>query len=83
MHRRKPGLLPQSSPALLNNVTSVYNIVVKAIALETAIALATENHLSHCQVDYELIYAGSYACRLLPSFDCPANPFTGNDDAPL
>jgi hypothetical protein len=75
-HGRRVALVQEPSLVLLNTVTSVYDLVLEAIDLETDLRSFIENHLSDSRLSYDLVYSGASDWTLLPSFDCPANPFS-------
>lgn len=72
---RKVAFVQEPSLVLLNEFDSVYDLVVKALDSETGIASIIESCLSDFTIDYDLVYEGRSEWTLLPSFDCPQNPF--------
>lgn len=72
---RKIAFVQEPSLVLLNEFDSVYGLVVKALDSGTGIASVIESCLSDFTIDYDLVYEGRSEWTLLPSFDCPQNPF--------
>ena len=72
---RKVALVQEPFLFLLNDVTSVYDLVLEAIAGDTDLKAMIENHISGSRLDYDAVYNGTLEWTFLPSFDCPANPF--------
>jgi hypothetical protein len=72
---RKVALVQEPFLVLLDGVSSVYDLALEAIGSQTDIKTITESRLSDSRLDYDQVYSGAGEWRLLPSFDCPSNPF--------
>lgn len=73
---RKVALVREPSLVLLDNISSVYDLAVKAIHSGKDIKAIVETHLSNSKLDYNTVYQGIDEWTLLPSFDCPENFFS-------
>ena len=56
---------------LLNEVDSVYHLALKAIDSDKNIHSIIEDNLSDEKIEYDAVYNGTSAWKLLPSFDNP------------
>lgn len=73
---RKVALVQEPSLVLLNHVTSVYELALKTIDSKADIRSIIGSHLSDSKLEYDVVYKGDEQWSLLPSFDCPENPFS-------
>ena len=72
---RKVALVQEPHLVLLNTVTSVYELALNAINSQKNIRAVIETSISQTKIEYDLIYHQQSEWTLLPSFDCPENPF--------
>jgi hypothetical protein len=72
---RKLALVEEPALHLLSSVVSVYDIALEAIHSGTAIDTLITKYLSGEKIDYTSVYDGDREWSLMPSFDCPQNPF--------
>jgi hypothetical protein len=73
---RKVAWVHEPSLLLLDEVSSVYELVVKAMDTGKDLKTLIKELASGNQLAYDPIYEGSTEWTLLPSFDCPDNPFS-------
>src|SRR5688572_2740547 len=73
---RKVALVQEPSLVLLNHVSSVYELALGAIDSKADIKSIIGSHLSDTKLAYDVVYKGDNEWSLLPSFDCPGNPFS-------
>src|SRR5687768_2885680 len=73
---RKVALVQEPSLVLLDHVISVYDLALEAIDLKADIKSVIESHLSDSKLEYDVVYKGNKEWSLLPSFDCPDNPYS-------
>jgi len=72
---RRVAVVKEPVLVLLDGVGSVYDLAVKALAFQKNMESIIEMHLGSQELDYNLVYNGRTAWKLLPSFDCPDNQF--------
>lgn len=72
---RKVALVMEPFLVLLNDTISIYDLALKAIDSGSDFKSIIETHLSDTRLEYDIVYEGLNDWRLLPSFDCPENPF--------
>ena len=72
---RKVALVQEPHLMVLNKVNSVYELALAAIETGTAIKTMITAQLSDARLEYDVVYQGRSEWTLLPSFDCPDNPF--------
>lgn len=72
---RKIALVQEPSLVLLQQATSVYELALEAIDKGTALKVLIEQYRSDELLDYDTVYKGTSDWYILPSFDCPQNPF--------
>lgn len=72
---RKVALVQEPLLVLLRQVTSVYELALEAIDAATPIKVLIQQYLSEETLDYDTVYEGTNEWTILPSFDCPQNPF--------
>ena len=75
VHGRKLALVQEPSLVLLSNITSVYQLAETAIETREDIVAFIQKDLSDSKITYDDVYRGGSDWTLLPSFDCPSNPF--------
>lgn len=68
---RRIALVQEPVLVLLDNFTSAYDLVVKAIDSEEDIFSLIENNRTSDRLEYDPVYNGSSEWKILPSFDCP------------
>jgi hypothetical protein len=73
---RKLALVQEPSLILLEEVCSVYELATESINTQKDIASIIQDLLSKSVLEYDPVYAGVSEWKLLPSFDCPHNPFS-------
>ncbi|MEJ8843590.1 AraD1 family protein [Lacibacter sp. H375] len=73
--QRKLALVQEPFLILLNNFSTAYDLILEVIKTKTDVRLLIENTLSSLQLEYDLVYEGKTDWKILPSFDCPQNPF--------
>jgi hypothetical protein len=56
---------------LVDEITSIYHLALKAMDSEVSIHLLLDQQLSNEKLDYDKVYFGTSDWRLLPSFDNP------------
>ena len=72
---RRIAVVQEPHLVLLEKYTTIYDLALDAIHTETAIRQIIQDNLSADQLPYDDVYGGQSHWRLLPSFDCPGNPF--------
>lgn len=72
---RRVALVQEPNLVLLEKYTSVYQLALDAIQGKESIQTLIRESLSENQLDYDLVCNGRTEWRILPSFDCPDNPF--------
>jgi hypothetical protein len=72
---RAVALVQEPHLVLLEQYTSVYALALKAVHTATNIRSLIQAAFSSTQLDYNDVYTGQSDWRILPSFDCPDNPF--------
>jgi hypothetical protein len=75
-HGRKVALVHEPSLLLLDDVSSIYELAVKALDSGKDLKTLIKECASGTQLAYDPIYEGLTEWTLLPSFDCPDNPFS-------
>jgi hypothetical protein len=68
---RKVAVVAEPFLVLLNEVNSVYHLVLKALDEEKNIHSIIETNLSNERIEYDAVYNGTNEWKLLPSFDNP------------
>ena len=72
---RKVALVQEPLLTLLNEVSSVYDLALEAMDSNADMSSVIESHLSDSTLEYDQVYHGRSDWTLLPSFDCPSNPY--------
>src|SRR5688572_13520159 len=72
---RKVALVQEPDLIVLNKVNAVYELALAAIDAGKDIKSLITAHLSDLKLEYDAVYQGRSEWALLPSFDCPENPF--------
>lgn len=72
---RKIALVEEPDLRLLISPVSIYDLALEAIHSSTGIDLLIKKYLSDNRLNYSSVYDGASDWSLLPSFDCPQNPF--------
>ena len=75
VHGRKIALVEEPALRLLKSPGSVYDLALEAIHRSTGMDELIRQNLSDERIDYSSVYDGKTDWSLLPSFDCPQNPF--------
>jgi hypothetical protein len=75
VHGRKIALVEEPDLRLLLTPGSVYDLALEAMSRMTGMDVLIEKYLSDDRIDYSSVYEGKTDWSLLPSFDCPQNPF--------
>jgi hypothetical protein len=70
---RKIALVNEPELLLIDNFTSVYDLVLAAIDAKTPIKKVIDQNLSGAKIDYNGVYEGKSDWKLLPAFDHPGN----------
>src|SRR5690349_9983369 len=73
---RRVAMVQEPYLFLLRDVTSVYDLALLAIDAESDLKTFIESRVSDSRLHYDDVYNGSGEWTLLPSFDCPQNPFS-------
>lgn len=73
---RKIALVAEPFLIVLDNFTIAFDLVAEAIKIKTDVRLLIENNRSSLQLEYDQVYEGNTDWKILPSFDCPHNPFS-------
>lgn len=73
---RKVALVQEPLLIILSEVASIYDLAAEAIETQRNIEAIIKKRLSDEQLQYDVIYEGRDEWVLLPSFDCPHNPFS-------
>ncbi|MBU3821157.1 hypothetical protein KO566_03715 [Flavobacteriaceae bacterium XHP0103] len=60
---------------LLKGHQSIYELALKAIDTDVKLLTLIDSLLSEEKLNYDSVYNGESEWKLLPSFDCPDNPF--------
>lgn len=68
---RKVAVVSEPFLVLVNEYTSIYQLVVKSLDSGISIHALLEHQLSTYKLDYDEVYAGFGEWKLLPSFDNP------------
>ena len=71
---RKLAVVAEPFLVLLNNITSVYQLALQAIDSSQNIQNIIDANVSQEKIEYNEVYNGSSAWKLLPSFDNPDTP---------
>jgi hypothetical protein len=74
-HGRKVAIVQEPFLILLNKISSVYELALEVIDSGANIKSFIKEHVSDTSITYDPIYQGRSEWTLLPSFDCPENPF--------
>jgi hypothetical protein len=72
---RKVALVQEPDLIVLNKVNAVYELALAAIDAGKDIKSLITAHLSDLKLEYDAVYQGRSEWTMLPSFDCPENPF--------
>jgi len=70
---RKVALVKEPALVLLEGVSSVYELAVRALELRIGMPEIIERHIGGDELDYDMVYNGLADWSMLPSFDCPQN----------
>jgi hypothetical protein len=73
--KRRVALVKEPSLLLLKDVTSVYELALAAIEVQSSLGEHCQSIVSDALLDYDEVYNGSSAWKLLPAFDHPDSPF--------
>jgi hypothetical protein len=73
--RRRVALVKEPSLLLLKDVVSVYELALAAIEEKKSLGEYCQSIVSDALLDYDEIYNGTSAWKLLPAFDHPHSPF--------
>ncbi|MFC5625096.1 AraD1 family protein [Algoriphagus winogradskyi] len=68
---RKVAVVAEPFLVLVDEITSIYHLALKAMDSEVSIHLLLDQQLSNEKLDYDKVYFGTSDWRLLPSFDNP------------
>src|SRR5215203_967073 len=71
---RKLAVVEEPFLVLLNSISSVYQLALKAIDSGESIRNTIEANLSQEKIEYDEVYNGSSEWKLLPSFDNSDTP---------
>ena len=72
---RKVAVVAEPSLILLSDVTSVYQLVLKALDSGKSTHSIIESNQSNNKLEYDEIYEGRSEWKILPSFDNPDAPY--------
>jgi hypothetical protein len=72
---RQVAIVQEPLLVVLTNTNSVYELALDAIKLNKSIQEVAASRLSNDEIEYDAVYEGRSAWKLLPSFDHPSNPF--------
>ena len=75
VHKRRVALVKEPSLVLLNEITSAYDVALKAIQTRKKLEEYIHSNLSKEEIDYSSVYNGQTEWKLLPAFDHPGGPF--------
>jgi len=73
---RKLALVQEPALLFLNKFNSVYDLAVKAVTSGKDIVKLIQENLTGNSIPYDIAYNGLKGWKLLPSFDCPSNPYS-------
>jgi hypothetical protein len=74
-HGRSVALVDEPSLILLSDTRSVYDLALEALRSGVKLKSLIELRLTDEKLDYDSVYNGLNAWKLLPSFDHPDGPF--------
>jgi hypothetical protein len=74
---RRVALVEEPQLRILDEAASVYDLAQAALRAETGLTALVEERVTGESVDYEAVYRGESAWRLLPPIDHPAEPTRG------
>jgi hypothetical protein len=72
---RKIALVEEPDLLFLMSPASIFDLVLEAIHRSTGMDELIRKNLSDDRIDYTSVYEGKTDWSILPSFDCPQNPF--------
>jgi hypothetical protein len=73
-HARRVALVEEPRLLLLEDCSSVYELVQAWMAQQGSVSTVIENLLGREQIDYDAVYAGASEWKILPSVDHPEEP---------
>jgi hypothetical protein len=71
---RRIAIVQEPRLRLLNDFGSIYDLATAAIETNTKLPALIEKHLSDLSLDYDPIYRGESAWKILPPIDHPTEP---------
>jgi hypothetical protein len=73
--QRRVALVQEPLLRFLQNTTSIYALALEAIQTKQSLIDFIQSRLSDETIDYQPVYDGQSAWKLLPAFDHPEGPF--------
>jgi len=71
---RKVALVIEPKLILINNFSTAFDLVSRAIKSEVSLTQLIDSHISSSTLDYDEVYEGKSGWKILPSFDHPYDP---------
>ena len=71
---RRVGIIDEPRIVLLDGITSVYRLAHEALSAGVSLAAGAERHASADSLEYDPVYSGQSAWRILPAIDHPDDP---------